>query len=385
VVWAKDKDRFFSCWRHLCLEFADQPDILTYIEAQYLSVYPQWAKHVVREYLNFGQTTTSQSESSNHCAKTYLLSGVCDWYELIKALRQMVVNNKHTYEQRTADEQVRVRQRYIAHHFLGDLRYKITRRALDIINDERIRCISEIKEKPAEFVCDERCTTWRQFRLPCAHSIYERVAGGEVRPFTVDDVDKRWLSDHRDDPPHLHIQDPRRAIPRGRPRNQEMKPSELPIELQMLRKPASALELEAERREAEERQRREEEKRQKAIERERRKEEKRRREEEKRRQLERRNAGNSQPSSSTPTSTASTASQLVPSTASQPVNSQPRRSQPRPGHNGRAGRRAPSRPLATSTARRASRHEELPSSTPQVLRTTRSGRITKPSSRLRDL
>jgi hypothetical protein len=88
MVYAKDEARFFNAWTQLCEEFKDQDDILQYLYHQYLPVYKQWAECAIRNYLNYGQTTTSQSESSNHCIKTYLVSGKCDFYGLIQALRE---------------------------------------------------------------------------------------------------------------------------------------------------------------------------------------------------------------------------------------------------------------------------------------------------------
>jgi len=84
VVRAKTKALFFEAWTKLCEEFTDQEAILQYLQFEYLSVHEQWAEYAIRYHLNYGQTTTSQSESSNHCIKTYLVSGKCDFYGLIR-------------------------------------------------------------------------------------------------------------------------------------------------------------------------------------------------------------------------------------------------------------------------------------------------------------
>jgi hypothetical protein len=244
VVYAEEEGRFFHAWTSLCEEFSDQEDILKYLQSQYISVYHQWAQHVIRRYLNHGQTTTSQSESSNHCIKTYLVGGKCNWYSLIKALREMVRNHKKNYEQLVAQGQARIRQRYVRQEYLGDLRYELTRRALDLINKERILAIQAFKEASCADALpahrDEDCTTWLQYRIPCLHTILDHIKDGEIRPLTVEDVDKRWLSDSRVDEnhPYLRIQDPPAAeASRGRPRNQPIKPASLPPGLQILLRP----------------------------------------------------------------------------------------------------------------------------------------------------
>lgn len=244
LVHAGEESRFFSAWTSLYEEFADQEVILQYLQSQYISVYHQWAQHVIRRYLNYGQTTTSQSESSNHCIKTYLVSGKCDWYSLIKALREMVRNRKQNYKQLVAEGQARIRQRYVRQEYLGELRFELTRRALDLINKERLLAITAFKESSGPDALprhdDEDCTTWLQYRVPCLHTILDHIKDGEVRPLTVEDVDKRWLSDSRVDQnhPYLRIQDPAAALPgRGRPRNEPIKLPNLPPELQILVRP----------------------------------------------------------------------------------------------------------------------------------------------------
>jgi len=248
VVYAKDEQRFQGTWQDLCAEFSEQEALLEYLQNQFICVHHQWAQHSIRHFLNYGQTTTSQSESSNHCIKSYLVSGKVDFYGLIKALRQMVRNNKADYGKALAESIVRVRQRYVRHQYLGDLPMVLTRRALDLINTERVNAVAALKEaKVPEALppCDpEECTTWAQFRVPCIHTILDRIkSGGVVEPLTVEDVDKRWIGDSRVDEnhPYLRLRDPERAIPIGRPKNDRVKASELPIELQILSQPGRTI------------------------------------------------------------------------------------------------------------------------------------------------
>jgi hypothetical protein len=112
---------------------------------------------------------------------------------------------------------------------------ELTRRSLDLINKEHVLTLAAIKEASCRVAlpkCDDDCTTWLQYKVPCQHTILDSIAAedGKLRPLTVQDVDKRWLSDSRVDQnhPYLRIQDPPAAESRcGRPRS-------IPIMLQAL-------------------------------------------------------------------------------------------------------------------------------------------------------
>jgi hypothetical protein len=62
---------------------------------------------------------------------------------------------------------------------------------------------------------------WLQYRLPCRHTIFQRIKDGEK--LTLQDLDPRWLLDGRIDANsrYLRIQDPPEAENRrGRPKNE---------------------------------------------------------------------------------------------------------------------------------------------------------------------
>jgi hypothetical protein len=234
VVYAEEEERFFANWTSLCSEFKDQEAILVYLQSQFLPCYHQWAQCKVRFLLNYGQTTTSQSESSNHCIKTYLVSGKVDWYGLAKALHEMIKNQELNYNQTVAGTEIRVRQRYSRHLYLENLSGVLTRYALDMINDQRKKAIA-ISKAREDAPCDEKCSTWLQFKIPCAHTILEHFKDGVQVPLTLHDVDKRWISNRRVDEnhPYLRIQDPPPAeARRGRPRNEPIPVPLLPRQLQ---------------------------------------------------------------------------------------------------------------------------------------------------------
>jgi hypothetical protein len=239
LVHAETEERFFNTWTSLCEEFKDQDAILQYLQSEYITCYHQWAQCKVRYYLNYGQTTTSQSESSNHCIKTYLVSGKCDWYGLIKALGEMNSNQEDNYKKLVATQEVRIRHRFVHQPYLGILSKTLTRRAQDLIAAERIKGTAALEEAGSHEAvepCDEKCSTWLQYRLPCLHTILEHFKDGDVVPLTLHDVDKRWISDSRvhENHPYLRIQDPPAAEAlRGRPRNEPIPRELLPAQFQL--------------------------------------------------------------------------------------------------------------------------------------------------------
>jgi len=130
--------------------------------------------------------------------------------------------------------------------YLGDLLLQLTVRAVDLINDERVRALALVTDPAAPIVLrrDEECTAWLQFKIPCAHTILEHIGDGDVRSLTVHNVDKRWLANSRVDEnhPYLRIQDPPAAEDRRRrPKNYPIHPRNLPKELQILTHPDRTL------------------------------------------------------------------------------------------------------------------------------------------------
>jgi hypothetical protein len=214
-----------TTWDWLVTEFSDQGGVLQYLEREWLPLREQWADYCIDRHLNFSQSTTSQTEASNANIKSYLVTGNSDFHRLTKALKEMVQNQRRNYIQAVAYQNSTIKMDYLHQTYLGNLPQAISLRALEYITWSKRKaqqCIdaaitSGSDEVPA---CDDNCTTWLQFRLPCWHTIHQRLT--DKQPLTLQDVDPRWLLDGRLDRQerYLRIRDPPPAERRrGRPKN----------------------------------------------------------------------------------------------------------------------------------------------------------------------
>jgi hypothetical protein len=120
----------------------------------------------------------------------------------------------------------RIKRDYLYQDYLGDLPQTVSLRALEYIAHEKRHAqkalndalVTGSEEVPA---CDDSCTIWLQFRLPCRHTIHQRLKDKEA--LTLQDLDPRWLLDARIDRQerYIRIRDPHPAERRrGRPRNE---------------------------------------------------------------------------------------------------------------------------------------------------------------------
>lgn len=215
-------------WGWITQEFLDQEDLLAYLQTKWLPLKYQWADCYTRKQLNFGQSVTSQTEASNFNIKSYLVSGKCDWVRLTKSLIEMCENQARNYKQKVAAQQITVKMDYLHQAWLGDLPKAVSHLALDKITQEKRYAQKQLDDLAARRtdelpLCEENCTIWLQFHLPCQHTIAQRLRDNE--PLNLQDLDPRWLLDARIDQAerYLRIRDPPPAESRrGRPRNEEV-------------------------------------------------------------------------------------------------------------------------------------------------------------------
>jgi hypothetical protein len=142
-----------------------------------------------------------------------------DFLKLIKGLREMVINQARGYTNKVAQEVTTIKYEHMNKQYLGDLPMAVSLRALSLITEEKRYAQEAVDDDKEEWDCDEDCTTWLQYRVPCRHTIFKRLRGQE--PLTLQDLHPRWLLDKRlDEDRHIRIRDPHPAeARRGRPRN----------------------------------------------------------------------------------------------------------------------------------------------------------------------
>jgi len=225
VMYAKSEEAYNRAWSWLTTEFKDQPDVIDYLETNWLPLKEQWAEYYIRQHPNFGQCVTSQTESSNFSIKSYLVTGKSDFFKVAKSLKEMCRNQVRNYEQKVAAQATRVKLDFLQKPYLGDLPQAVSHLALDLITIEKRFAQKQINEAIANGTpdlippCEADCTIWLQYRLPCRHTIHRRLKA--KKPLTLQDLDPRWLLDGRlDEERYLRIRDPPPAEKRrGRPKN----------------------------------------------------------------------------------------------------------------------------------------------------------------------
>ncbi|EAQ85464.1 hypothetical protein CHGG_09478 [Chaetomium globosum CBS 148.51] len=137
LVRAKTKEEFVRIWTWLIAEFSDQEEILQYLQAEWLPLREQWAEYCTRRHLNFSQSVTSQTESSNFNIKSYLVTGKSDFLRLTKALKEMCQNQHRNYNQEVAKQMTRIKMDYLHQDYLGDLPQAVSLKALEHITREK--------------------------------------------------------------------------------------------------------------------------------------------------------------------------------------------------------------------------------------------------------
>jgi hypothetical protein len=121
LMYAKSEDAYNRAWSWLTTEFKDQPDVIDYLETNWLPLKEQWAEYYIRQHPNFGQCVTSQTESSNFSIKSYLVTGKSDFFKVAKSLKEMCRNQVRNYEQKVAAQATRVKLDFLQKPYLGDL------------------------------------------------------------------------------------------------------------------------------------------------------------------------------------------------------------------------------------------------------------------------
>ncbi|KAK4234016.1 hypothetical protein C8A03DRAFT_38227, partial [Achaetomium macrosporum] len=101
MVFTRDDQTFDETWSRIKRDFAEQEAIIGYLEKQYLPVKEQWAGAWISRVRNFGQRTTSTTESAHRELKSYLVSGKSHLYRLHEVISEMLGAKETTFKERT--------------------------------------------------------------------------------------------------------------------------------------------------------------------------------------------------------------------------------------------------------------------------------------------
>ena len=109
MVFTIEGDEFFACWTRMKAEFNDQQSILAYLEEHYLPYKEEWAATWTTTNLNFGQRTTSLTESAHCDIKSFLLKGTLSLLRLDTTIQAMLTLKEETYNLKLATQKAWLR------------------------------------------------------------------------------------------------------------------------------------------------------------------------------------------------------------------------------------------------------------------------------------
>lgn len=183
-VYASTIDDFQMAWQQLIDQFAEhQEPAVSYI----LSTYFPWRKHFLecftRQNRNFGVRATSRTEGSHKEVKSYLLNSRAELRFLASRVEQLVKDQEASYNAKKGEEATRQLGQYSSCRWMGDLRYRLSRKALGLVAQQHRICHSRVKSDLGQTASQRHrepppeCTGafHQQFGLPCSHDIERKL------------------------------------------------------------------------------------------------------------------------------------------------------------------------------------------------------------------
>ncbi|EAQ91972.1 hypothetical protein CHGG_00207 [Chaetomium globosum CBS 148.51] len=201
-VYASTIDDFQMAWQQLIDQFAEhQEPAVSYI----LSTYFPWRKHFLecftRQNRNFGVRVTSRTEGSHKEVKSYLLNSRAELRFLASRVEQLVKDQEASYNAKKGEEATRQLGQYSSCRWMGDLRYRLSRKALGLVAQQHRICHSRVKSDLGQTASQRHrepppeCTGafHQQFGLPCSHDIERKLRSNQ---------ELSYLDTH----PHWHLE-----------------------------------------------------------------------------------------------------------------------------------------------------------------------------------
>ncbi|GJR43683.1 FAR-RED impaired response 1-like protein [Tanacetum coccineum] len=162
----------------------DSPGVITYLNTHWLARHKElfvvaWTK----EYLHFGNHTTSRVESQHAKLKLYLDSSQSDLERVVSYIHEVVNSQVTGIKASIQESRMVMRHRYDIPHFQNLNRF-ISLYALDIIFHEFQKC------GDVEIYENCRCQLRTSYGLPCSHEQAMYLFNGQ--PLPLDVVDAFW-------------------------------------------------------------------------------------------------------------------------------------------------------------------------------------------------
>lgn len=139
MVYCQDDSEFDEAWARFKEEFPEQEAIIGYIETHYLPYKEQWAHPWTSRLMNFGQRTTSPTETAHRELKAYLVNGKSGLLKLHEVILEMLANKETAYKERIATQKRRLRTEFLGQGFawLGSTNREVSYRAIDKVNQQK--------------------------------------------------------------------------------------------------------------------------------------------------------------------------------------------------------------------------------------------------------
>jgi hypothetical protein len=192
VCYAVTEDDFKDAWVRILEEFSQQEAIISYILETYIPFRREWATCFVNQYRNFGIKVTSRTEGSHKEIKSYLRNAFGDLLFVAERIKQLVDDHERAYKATEADEAQRIVREYQKEEWLGNMRSKISRKAVKLVVQQHNKLLNALRNTPRNPDPLPPCSQSfvRQFGLPCAHRIQEALLTNAPLDFTM--TDSHW-------------------------------------------------------------------------------------------------------------------------------------------------------------------------------------------------
>ena len=169
--------------------FAEQADILSYLNETYMTIAPQWATCYVNGRRNFGQRTTSPVESTNRYLKSYIVNGNSTVLQVVQQSFRMVESMAEQIKDERNKQKNTIRRDLLGKEWIGDAPYHVAFKALTKVQHQYRLMLAAVPTRlqpnPAPLPsCTGKFTA--QWGIPCSHTLLRKHEEGSLRLSKLD-------------------------------------------------------------------------------------------------------------------------------------------------------------------------------------------------------
>ena len=136
MVYAKTEEDYGYAWDLLKMEFRNQTAILGYLEDHYIPWINEIAHPFISQNQNFGQRTTSPTESAIRDVKSNLVNGNSTLLKPVQILQLMLENKKKAFEDTITTQKAQM-QHQGQQEWLGTTAQEVSYKAVDLMIQQK--------------------------------------------------------------------------------------------------------------------------------------------------------------------------------------------------------------------------------------------------------